>query len=345
MTSPLPPLANAFLGSLIADAVAMPVHWYYDRDALDRDYGPLAGYRDPKSPHPDSILWRSSYVAPNEKGEILHEQAAYWGRRGVHYHQFLRAGENTLNQRLAIELAGLLRSKGGYDPAAWCDRYITFMRTPGSHRDTYVEEYHRIFFTNLARGAKPPACGGSDVHIGGLVPVPALVATLAHRLPPAELRRVVQSHVGLTHKDAGVLAAADALAKMLLAVDGGMPLRDAILEHGSDWISRAKLRQWEDHADRVVVGRILSPACYIPDAFPAALFLAWRHAGDFAAGVFANAAVGGDSCHRGAVVGSLLGASGSIPTDLVEGLAAWPCVRDLMADAGTTDMVFGASSA
>jgi ADP-ribosylglycohydrolase len=71
-----------------------------------------------------------------------------------------------------------------------------------------------------------------------------------------------------------------------------------------------------------VVGGILSPACYIPDAFPAALFLAWRHAGDFAEGVSANARVGGDSCHRGAVVGSLLGASTPIPERFVEGLRA-----------------------
>ena len=69
--------ADAFLGSLIADAVAMPVHWYYDRQALARDYGTIDDYRAPKTPHPDSILWRSSYTPANEKGEILHEQAQY----------------------------------------------------------------------------------------------------------------------------------------------------------------------------------------------------------------------------------------------------------------------------
>jgi ADP-ribosyl-[dinitrogen reductase] hydrolase len=344
MSSPLPPLPNAFLGSLVADSVAMPVHWYYDREAIDRDYGAIEGYREAKSPHPDSILWRSSYVAPNEKGEILHDQAAYWGKRGIHYHQFLHAGENTLNQQLAVELAEFVLARGGYDPAAWCDRYIEFMRTPGRHRDTYVEEYHRIFFTNLARGVKPLACGGPDVHIGGLVPVPAIVAVLAGSISPVDLRSVVQAHVGLTHKDAGVLAAADALVKMLLAVAGGTPLRESILEHGSAWISKAKLRQWEDHADRIVVGRILSPACYIPDAFPASLFLAWRHAGDFRAGVCANASVGGDNCHRGAVVGSLLGVAGDIPTDLVDGLAMAGRVRACFDEPRTQPIAAGGAA-
>jgi len=33
----------------------MPVHWYYDRAALERDYGQLASFLPPRNPHPDSI--------------------------------------------------------------------------------------------------------------------------------------------------------------------------------------------------------------------------------------------------------------------------------------------------
>jgi hypothetical protein len=74
---------------------------------------------------------------------------------------------------------------------------------------------------------------------------------------------------------------------------------------------------------------MLSPACYIEDAFPAALFLAWRHAGDFAAGVRANALCGGDNCHRGVVVGSLLAAGSSIPRPLVAGLRAGATIAEI----------------
>ena len=82
----------------------------------------------------------------------------------------------------------------------------------------------------------------------------------------------------------------------------------------------AKIEKWSRNPDRMVVGGILSSACYIPDAFPATLSLAWRHAGDFAGGVGSNALCGGDNCHRGAVVGSLLGATAPIPAELVNGL-------------------------
>ncbi|MFM8733822.1 MAG: ADP-ribosylglycohydrolase family protein [Pirellulales bacterium] len=323
---------DALLGALVADAIAMPVHWYYDQRALERDYGEITGYLAPRNPHPDSILWRSHWTPPSPKFDILREQAAHWGTRGVHYHQFLAAGENTLNYRLAVELFDLVRRHRDHDPERWLDRYVALMLEPGWHRDTYVEEYHRHFFTNLAAGRKPVNCGVRDVHIGGLVPVPALVAALGPGHP--DLRTLVRTHVGLTHKDDEVLAAADALVRMLVAVlpradaaprtvaEAADTLREAILGYGRDWISVAKLRSWSGLSDRQLVGGTLSSACYIEEAFPAALALAWRHAGDCAAGVRANAMCGGDSCHRGAVVGSLLGATAPIPGPLLAGLAS-----------------------
>ena len=336
------PATRAFLGSLVADALAMPVHWYYDQAALDHDYPGLEAaargtadespYLAPHNPHSGSILWRSQWTPPSPKFDILREQAAFWGKRGVHYHQFLAAGENTLNFRLATELLELVRRHREYDPERWLERYVTLMLEPGWHRDTYVEEYHRHFFTNLASGRKPINCGVRDVHIGGLVPVPALVAALGPRHP--DLREIVRLHVSLTHKDADVLDAADTLVRILAdalprpeaprrsAGEAAAGLREAILEHGRDWISAAKLAAWEKLTDRQLVGGTLSSACYIDEAFPAALALAWRHAGDFVAGVVANARCGGDNCHRGAVVGSLLAAAGPIPDRLLAGLQA-----------------------
>jgi len=329
---------RSLLGALVADAVALPVHWYYDVAALDRDYPELCrlpeslDYLAPRSPHPDSILWRSSYVAAGPQFDILGDQATFWGRRGVHYHQLLPAGGNTLNFQLAVELYRMLRRDRDYDPERWLDHYVAFMRAPARHRDTYVEEYHRHFFTNLAAGRKPINCGVRDVHIGGLVPVPAIVAGLGPRHP--DLRRIVRLHVSLTHKDDDVLAAADAFTRMLVRLtrEDRPPedLRTVLLEEGRDWISAARVAEWQRRCDslggvcpdRAVVGGVLSPACYIPDAFPAALFFAWRHADDFAAGIRANALCGGDNCHRGVVVGALLAAAATIPSRLLAGLAA-----------------------
>ena len=313
---------EALLGALAADAVAMPVHWYYDRAALAHDYGRVDSYLPPRNPHPGSILWRSQYTALNPRGDILHEQARFWGQRGVHYHQFLAAGENTLNFQLAARLYEQTVTLGRYDADAWLAFYIDFMLTPGSHHDTYVEECHREFFTNYARGRKPRACGVADVHIGGLASVPALFCALEK--VGGDGRAAVQEHVGLTHKDPEVLRAADAFVQILTAVRRGEALRDAILRHASDWISGAKVARWSKEPDATVIGERLSPACYIPDAFPAALYLAWKYADDFGGGICANAQVGGDSCHRGAVVGALLGQHNGVPARWSEGLTMVP---------------------
>ncbi len=312
------PFHHAYLGSLVADAVAMPVHWYYDRDALRREYGEITGYLAPKNPHTGSILWRSEYTAPNEKGEILHDQAVYWGQRGVHYHQFLKAGENTLNFRLATELVRLCEERGGYDADAWLARYIGFMLTPGNHRDTYLEEYHRGFFTRYATGRPPRKCAIKDEHIGGLAQVPALCHVLRDA-GLAELRAAVREHVGLTHAHPNVLRAADTLARLLSHIREGIAPRDAIRREAGDWISGNKAERWVSQADTHVIGRRFSPACYIADAMPASLYLVWKYHDDFDAGVLANAMAGGDNCHRGAVVGSLLGAANGVPARWLEG--------------------------
>ena len=156
-------------GLSIGHALSMPVHWYYNRQALQDDYGWVTDYLNPRNPHPDSILWRSSYVAPNRKGEILHDQARYWGKRGIHYHQFLKAGENTLNVKICRLLIESINRNGGYNADDFLQRYIALMTTQGNHRDTYIEECHRNFFSNYAAGLPPSRCGKIEKHIGGLV--------------------------------------------------------------------------------------------------------------------------------------------------------------------------------
>ena len=312
-------LHHAYLGTLVADALTMPGHWYYDREALRHDYGVLDSYQAPRNPHPGSILWRSEYHALNERGDILRDQAAFWGQRGIHYHQFLEAGENTVNFRLATELYEQVRSHGGYDPERWSRRYIECMLTPGWHRDTYVEEYHRGFFTRYAQGKAVTQCGISDEHIGGLAQIPALLAALPE---DADWRGATREHLALTHRHSNVQRAADCLARLLKSINSGTSIRDAIIREAGDWFSSRKAERWATRPDDEIIGSILSPACYIDQAFPAALYLTWKYHDCFDTGIIANAMVGGDNCHRGAVVGSLLAAANGIDHRWIAGLKA-----------------------
>ena len=303
---------NAYQGSLQADALAMPVHWYYDREALDRDYGSVDRYHQPREPHPDSILWRSHYQMASPEYDILGEQKKLWGQRDIHYHRDLQAGENTLNFQLARKLYQWVTENGSYDPDQWLEIYRDFMTHPENHRDTYVEECHRNFFTNLAKGKKLRQCAGADIHIGGLAPVAALTAALVstETTSPEEVTKLVQEHVALTHLGREVKEAAGALVGMLFRLAKEEPLEEALRSEANGLIGLRQLKTWESLPDRQVIGSILSPACYLPESMVASLYLVWKYRGQFALGLQANAEAGGDNCHRGAVVGALLGAIG-----------------------------------
>jgi ADP-ribosylglycohydrolase len=274
-------------GLFIGDALAMPVHWYYDRLALQRDYGLVKDYLPPKNPHPDSILWRSSYKSINKKGDILHEQAQYWGQRGIHYHQFLRAGENTLNLKLCALLIESLNEKGEYDPEDYLKRYITYMT-------------------------------------GGLVGViPILVSYMDD---PEEGRKAALAHLSLTHLGPKMEDATSLLAGLLLQILNSHPLKEALMgeigEQRSPFAGYPFLK-WLDEADEWVVGRRFSTACYVEESVPSVIYLALKYYDDPEGGLIANTNLGGDNAYRGAVLGALLGAANGIeafPERWIKGL-------------------------
>jgi len=308
-------LQNAFLGSLVADAASMPVHWYYNREALDRDYGDFSEFCQPKNPHPDSILWRSKFIPKSSKADILGSQSKYWGQRGIHYHQFLDAGDNTLNLQLAAELYRNSILNGNFDPELWLKRYVQVMLTNGWHQDTYIEEYHRTFINNYASGKPLLSCGGPDYHIGGLSLIPALIASmeaLEQNDPSLHLEKVV-SLVRLTHDNKLTLRAATDLTKIYHCLINGESIRHTLKTLPIPGVSIRLLQKWEQMDDREVVGGTLSTACYLPESFLAALHFAWKYHDDFSMAVLANAKAGGDNCHRGVVVGSIVALQTGIP--------------------------------
>lgn len=309
---------GALYGLFLGDALAMPVHWYYDTSKLKNDYGQVVDYMAPKNPHPDSILWRSSYSPENKSADILHDQSQYWGRRGIHYHQFLKAGENTLNLKLVGELLELLQSQGVYNGKQWLEHLVAYMTTPGNHNDTYVEEYLRYFFTQYGRGLDVMACGRKDEnHIGGLslmLPIPIVFAR-----DVAYAEKTALTHLGLTHGGAAMGNGGKIIARIILDLLHGKKLEKAVFDHYQNDTARGKkqpLQSLFEFPDQTVVGRHFSSACYLEDSIPATLYLALKYCKDPEQGLIANTMCGGDNAGRGSVLGALLGAA--------NGFNCWP---------------------
>eukprot|EP00656_Telonema_subtile_P048505 TRINITY_DN5791_c0_g1_i4.p1 TRINITY_DN5791_c0_g1~~TRINITY_DN5791_c0_g1_i4.p1 ORF type:complete len:339 (-),score=58.02 TRINITY_DN5791_c0_g1_i4:169-1185(-) len=236
-------LAGALWGIFIADALAAPVHWYYDLNALAEDYGQISHYVAPLRRHSGNRImnnhWRDNKhnVQALVMGDhILHGKAEVWDEPYRHYHDGYAAGENTLNSQVArVAIRTVIENAGEYNPTDFLENYRSFMTTPGSHNDSYAEAYHRQFFDNYLLNAVPlgPECAGAENHdtpsIGGFVS--ALPVLLMGETPAA-----VQ-HMQLTHRSARLGASLEVYARaMRRASQGEWPsnLHEAAMEGGRE---------------------------------------------------------------------------------------------------------------
>lgn len=345
-------------GIFIPDALSMPVHWFYDVGAIRRMFGRITDFHPAPAEHPSSIMSVAN-TAKGGRGDqrgdiigrvILHDKRSFWGGRGVHYHNGMKAGENTLNSLCArVLIRTITEANGLYDPDRFLQNYVTFMTTPGTHNDTYAESYHRDFFSNFDKGLPPRDCAGAEGHdtpsVGGLVSTPVVVlAALAQlkregkdvtSLNDVDAESVVQSaltHLRLTHRSAKLEQYTRVYVSVLVAVLGrGLPLDRAIDEIASPAL-RINFGSLVAGAanDSDVVGGRFSIACYIDDSLPSLLFLGRKYHSSFEDAVVANTNCGGENCHRGSALGALVGAANGvegIPERFRSGLAETSAIQ------------------
>lgn len=326
--------AVAALRSLfVADALAMPVHWYYNPRDIEKAFpGGITGLEDAPSHHPSSIMTLHSTThggrGPQETGGaqkhkeivgdvILKGKRRYWGQKNQHYHQQMKAGENTLNAHCArVVMRAMIATGGRYRKERFLDDYIRFMTSDVPlHPDTYAESYHRAFFANLERSKPKDQCGGlthDTPSIGGLVTIaPIAIAELLGGTPPGELRALCREHLILTHPDEKLASVCDAYVELIDALlfrGEDQPPGDCLVRTAKSTLGlnlpslAAKARNDSD-----IVGGRFSTACYITESWPSVLYLAYKYLADPRLALLANSNLGGDNVHRGAVLGILVG--------------------------------------
>lgn len=192
------------------------------------------------------------------------------------------------------------------------------MTTPGSHNDTYAEEYLRHFFSKYGQGNDLTECGRKDEnHIGGLSLMLPLLMVLGQNREYAQ--KTALEHLSLTHDGPSMILAGKIIAKIILDILSGISLKEAIANHfidEKDDKSKLFFESLLDFPDEIVVGKHFSSACYIEHSIPATLFLALKYSEQPEEGLVSNTMCGGDNAGRGSVLGALLGAQG--------GSSCWP---------------------
>lgn len=323
--------ADSLRSMFVGDSLAMPVHWYYNPMDIFRQFpGGITKLEAAPAYHPSSIMalhstkrgGRDSRQSGKPQQEIVGDvilkgKRQYWNQSNGHYHQGMRAGENTLNAHCARATMRALSGNGGhYDEALFLHVYIELLIADSPrHPDTYAESYHRGFFANLAAGKPANKCGAvthDTASIGGLVTIsPIVIAERLRGTSLASTRSICRKHLQLTHPDEYLSKVCDdyvALIDELLFREEANSAQEIIAAWAKRSIGMAMPELLEKvYSDNDVVGRLFSSACYISDSWPCVLYLAYKYTEQPLAGLLANTNLGGDNVHRGTVLGALLG--------------------------------------
>lgn len=317
----------------VADALSMPVHWFYNHwDIIKTFPGGIKKFEAAPLKHPSSIMPlhstnaggrgpQNSATGKEVVGDIiLKGKREFWGVANQHYHQGMAAGENTLNAHCARLVTRTLNANNGrYDADLFLENYIAFMtsETP-LHPDTYAESYHRGFFANFAKGLAPRKCAAhthDTASVGGLVTIaPIAISELLIDRSLNRVQALCLDHLYLTHPDEKLGKICNAYVELIDALlfrNKEEDTKNLIARIASQSVSvnlnKLLQKNRDDRDDSEVVGGIYSKACYIDDSWPSLLYLAYKYSDTPEQALLVNTNLGGENCHRGSVLGVLLG--------------------------------------
>ena len=330
---------GALMGAFIGDALALGPHWYYDLDALRRDYGE----------------WITDYTDP----------------RPDRYHAGLRAGQCSQAGWL-LELT--LRSQvdcRAYDEADFCRRIDqqlfplldgTPLKGPGGYTSQSIREAWRL---RVGQGLPWGEVGGYADNTEAAERT--LAIAVRHALRPALLARDVGSNTALTQIDPTVMAMTVAYGSVLgllvqgheldaaisgklmaLVRSGQLPFH-TVTADGESGVTRDSEKPRRGVGEFASPDALLTPSniaraavdpgvsiepawkvslvygmpCAVYHQFPAAYYLTARFGCDFESAVLHAVNGGGQNQARAMLTGALCGASAglrSIPRRWLDGL-------------------------
>jgi len=272
---------------------------------------------------------------------ILQDKAQYWDGQH-HYHHLMKAGDSTLNAQCANFVLRYHLENKQFDESHYIDNYFKFVtRQPAAHNDCYAEGFHRTFLLNHLKGLPLLQCGEETpgtASMGGLVMVaPLVIAKCAQGVDKKSIQAVAERQLRLTNPSPLLQKYSSLYVSLLFdllslecktgdnnnnkerMVQARQLVRQVGTELGIDLAALvAEVDGSHGGNDDIVFGTKYSRACPIEKSFPCVLYMAYKYLdGDrFASGVEAtkralisNTNVGGENCHRGSVLGSILGAA------------------------------------
>lgn len=267
--------AGMVLGSFLGDALALPVHWIYDTEQIDREYGIVDQILSPE---------KNRYHSGAVKGGFTHY------------------GEQ------AMVLLNHLAETGTFNLAAYSGDWQHHMETTDAYRDKASS--HTL--AALIDGVPETDCGSPSSDLGGPAQLAPLI--YRYRNERELLAQKAREMVSFTHRGTGVSAGTDFLLRTTLSVLDGLSPTAAIEESLDAGIADMDLdMRLEASLDTVATNsrdtvKAFGQACTIASALPGAVHLILAYEMDFTEAMVQNVMAGGDSAARGMAIGMVLGA-------------------------------------
>ena len=187
-----------------------------------------------------------------------------------------------------------------------------------------MDEAHRAFFNHHAQGKPLYGCGDEDSTLAGICN--ALPLMIHGWRNPHESATYADSLTDIAHKGRKVSMTVKFLAKIFFWIFKGQDL-ESILYHKAGKSAHPCLNypyeQWMDSENFDVIGHRIHPEDHLEENMSTLMYLALKYQDNPSQALLMNAHAGGDSCHRGAILGAMLGALNgveSLPADWVFGL-------------------------
>jgi len=288
------------LASLVADALALGVHWIYNTNVIDKKWGRVEHYIKPQRPtfHPSKDL-----------GEFTHY------------------GDQTLL---------LLRSVSGgngFDKNKFTEQWQVFFKT----YEGYIDGATKATLENIKAGQEPTAAGSDSDDFAGAARIAPLV--YCYRNDLTQLIDSARDQSAVTHNNQEVIDSADFFGRVALTVlKGEKPVKaiqQTVTEHFnrkpfSEWVAEGIKSAQEDTRQAMLD---LGQMCEIQAAFPCVIHLIAKYEDNLKEGLIENIMAGGDSAGRGLTVGMVLGAHlgmEAIPEKWLSELKAYQEIVELM---------------
>ena len=279
------------LGSFIAYALSLGVHWVYNTNVIDKKFGRVDGYLDPQTSH----------------------------------HKGKKAGEQTHYGDQMMVLMASLEKDSGFDLERFARRWHQFFDTYTGYFDTATK--HTL--QHLSEGKGVQEYGSTSDELAGASRVAPLFQWYDH--DNEHLVRAARQQTAVTHNHGDVVDAAEFFVRSAaMVLEGTTPLRameEVVAEHFKESAIAALVEDGIDSCEmdtRQVIADF-GQMCSVEAALPGTVHLIARYEKEFETALVENAMAGGDSAARGMPAAMILGAHHgmeAIPGAWLDGLAS-----------------------